>query len=121
MASLLGLATQRLDRIGHVVRLADVCLAKGRSPREVLVHVFEKRRELRHGLYAGIPVLFVDFFCQLFSLEIGITLHPALRLDNLSRIRRGSHDLRNQSVWVQSDWRNQLLQLLRSVSRNRSL
>ncbi len=41
-----------------------------------------------------------------------MTFNPAFCLDNLSRICRGGQDLRNQRVWVQSDWGNQLLQLL---------
>ncbi len=64
-----SLLTQGLDGLGHILRLGDVGLAKRRSPREVLIHVLENRGELRHGLYAGIPVLFVDFFCQLFTLR----------------------------------------------------
>src|ERR1700757_4521535 len=86
MTGLLGLAAQRLDSIGHIVGLVGIRLAKGRSPGEVLVHVFENRRELRHGLYTGIPVLFVDFLGQVVALEFGMPLHPTVCFDDLSWI-----------------------------------
>src|ERR1700751_4700810 len=62
MASVARLLTKGLHRIGDILRLVDIRLAERRGPREVLVHVFENRGKLRHGLYARIPVLFVDFF-----------------------------------------------------------
>src|ERR1700730_8336918 len=87
MASLTCLLTQGLYGIRHILRLAYICLAKRRRPGQVLVHVFKNRGELRHGLYARIPVLFVDFFGQFVTLQIGMPLHPAFRLDNLRWIR----------------------------------
>ena len=41
-----------------------------------------------------------------------MTLYPAVRLDNLGRISGRCENLRNEGVWVQSDRRNQLLDLL---------
>src|SRR5258708_34630659 len=86
-------------------------------PRNVLVHVFEGRWKLCEGLDARVPGLFVDFFCQLFTLDIGMTLHPAVRLDDLSRIGGSSENLRNERVRVQGDRRDELLQLLRGLFR----
>src|SRR6267142_6361019 len=121
MPGLTSLLTQGLHGIGHILRLVYVCIAKRRRPRQVLVHVFKNRRELRQGLYARIPVLFVDFFGELVTLEIGMTLHPALRLDNLSWIRGSGENLRNERVRVQGDRRDKLLQFLRGLFRRRSL
>src|SRR5205823_5786713 len=117
MARTASLLTQGLDGLGHILRLGDIRLAKGRGPREVLVHVFENRRELRHSLYAEIPVLFVYLFRQLFTLEVRMTLHPAVRLDNLGWIGGGGENLRNECVWVQGDRSDKLLQLLRGLPR----
>ena len=121
MAGTASLLTQGLDGLGHILRLGDIRLAKGRGPREVLVHVFENRRELRHSLYAEIPVLFVYLFRQLFTLEVRMTLHPAVRLDNLGWIGGGGENLRNECVWVQGDRSDKLLQLLRGLPRGRTL
>src|SRR5882762_1049602 len=77
MAGFTCLFTQGLHGIRHILRLVYIRLAKRRRPRQVLVHVFKNRRELRQGLYARIPVLFVDFFGELVTLEIGMTLQRA--------------------------------------------
>src|SRR4029077_2607654 len=100
MASVAGLLTQGLHRIGDILRLVDICIAERRSPGEVLVHIFENRRKLYDGFYAWIPVMLVDFFGQLFALEVGMRLHPAVCLDDLGWIRRSSQNLRHQSIRV---------------------
>ena len=120
MAILLGVLTQRLDGIGHIVRLVDIRLAQGRSPGEILVHVFKNGRELHQGLYAGIPVLFVDLFSQLFAFKLGVCLHPAVCLDDLRWIRGRGQNLRHHRVGIQSDRRDELLQLLRGTMHGRS-
>src|SRR5260370_23537741 len=72
IASVAGLLTQGLHRIGHILRLADICIAERRSPREVLVHIFENPGKLRHRPNAGTPLLLLDSFRPLFSLPIQI-------------------------------------------------
>src|SRR5467141_2982919 len=120
VASLVSLLTHRLDGIRHILLLVGIRVAKGGTPREVLVHVFKNRGKLCKGLHAWVPGLVVDFFGQLFTLEVGMTLHPAVRLDNLCWIRGSSENLRNQGVRVQRDGRDQLLQLLGRVLHGRS-
>src|SRR6267143_5820976 len=120
MASFTCLFTQGLHGIRHILRLVYIRLAKRRRPSQVLVHVFKNRRELRQGLYARIPVLFVDFFAELVTFEIGMTLHPALRLDNLSWIRGSGENLGNERVRVQGDRRHELSQFLGGRFRGRS-
>src|SRR5713226_4447911 len=115
VAGLVSLLTHRLDSVGHILLLVGVGVTKIGSPREVLVHVFKNRGKLCEGLYARVPGLFVDFFCQLFTLEVGMTLHPAVRLDNLGWIGRSGENLRNEGVWVQGDRGDELLQLLRGL------
>ena len=48
-----------------------------------------------------------------------MTLHPAVRLANLGGIRGSSENLHNECVRVQSDRRNELLELLRGMLRGR--
>jgi len=119
VAGLVGLLTHRLDDIGHILLLVGICVAEGRSPGEVLVHVFKNRGKLCEGLDARVPWLFVDFFGQLLTLEFGMALHPAVRLDNLSRIGGSGENLRNECVRVQGDRRDKLLQLLRRMLQER--
>src|SRR6267154_627436 len=100
VAGLVSLLTHCLDGICHILLLVGVCVAKRRSPREVLVHVFKNRGKLAEGLNARVPRLFVDFFCQLFTLEFGMASHPPVRLDNLSGIGGSGENLRNECVRV---------------------
>lgn len=48
-----------------------------------------------------------------------MTLHPAVRLNNLGRISRRCENLRNQGVGIQGDRRDQLLDLLGRELRGR--
>ena len=63
VAGFVSLLTHCLDGICDILLLVGVCVAKRRSPREVLVHVFKNRGKLAEGLNARVPRLFVDFFC----------------------------------------------------------
>src|SRR6266849_3080169 len=119
VAGLAGLLTHGLDGVRHCLLLIGVCVAKRGSPREVLVHVFKNRGKLGDGLHTRVPGLFVDFLCQFFTLEIGMTLNPTVRLDNLRGIGGGGENLRNEGVRVQGDRRDELLQLLRGMLHGR--
>src|SRR5216683_731217 len=121
VAGRVSLLTHRLDSIRHILLLVGICVAKRRSPREVLVHVFKNRGKLAEGLNARVPRLFVDFFCQLFTLEVGMALHPPVCLDNLGGLGGSGENLRNEGVRVQGDRRDKLLQLLRGMLDGRRL
>ena len=95
VAGLLSLLAHCLDGVRHILLLVGIGVAEGGSPGEVLVHVFKDRRKLCEGLYARVPGLLVDFFPQLFPLEGGVTMHPAVCLDNLSGIGGSGENLRN--------------------------
>src|SRR6266850_2475532 len=120
VAGLASLLTHQLDSIRHILLLVGVCVPERRSPGKVLVHIFKNRRKLREGFHTGVPRLFVDFFCQLFTFEVGVTLDPAVRLDNFSRISGSSENLCNERVRVQGDGGDELLQLLRGLLRRPS-
>src|SRR3989442_14058684 len=77
----------------------------------------EHRRKLGEGLDARIPRLLIDFLAQLLSLEIGMLLYPPVCFDNLVRISGGCENLSNQSIRIQCDRRDELLQLCRRLLR----
>src|ERR1700674_2753186 len=120
VSGLVSLLTHCLDGICHILLLVGVCVAKRGSPREVLVHVFKNRGRLCEGLNARVPRLLVDFFCQLFTIEVGMALHPAVRFDNLRWVGGRRENLRNEGVRVQGDWGDEALQLLRGMLHGRS-
>ncbi len=100
VAGPVSLLTHDLDGVCHILLLVGVRIAKRGSPGEVLVHVFKDRGKLCECLDARVPGLFVNFFCQLLTLEFGMALHPPVRLDNFSGIGGSGENLRNECVRV---------------------
>src|SRR5712672_2383732 len=98
MSGVLSVSAHLLNSIGHVLRVVCVGLAQRRTPRQILVHVLEHGRKLRERLYARIPILFIDFFGEIFALEVRMPLHPAIRLDDLRWIRRSRKNLSNERI-----------------------
>src|SRR5260370_11437265 len=76
VAGAVSLLTHCLDGIRHILLLVGVGVAERRSPGKVLVHVFKNRGKLCESLHTRVPRLFVDFVCQLSTLEVGMALHP---------------------------------------------
>jgi hypothetical protein len=66
------------------------------------------------------PRLFIDFLGELLSRKPGMLLHPPVRFHNLLGISRGCEDLRHQSIRMQGDGCDELLQLCRSQLRGLS-
>ncbi len=107
----LRLLAQHLNRNEHVLRPVHIGVAERRGPAQVRVHVLENRGKLRERLDAWVPWLLIHGVGELLSLQTGMLLHPAPRLHDLGRIRRGGEDLRDQRVRVQGDRCHQLLVL----------
>ena len=59
----------------------------------------------------------IDFLAQLFSLKVGVLLHPPVCFDNLVGIGSSRENLCHQSIRIQCDGRYKLLQLCRSLWR----
>src|SRR5882757_219312 len=118
--SLLRVLTHLLNSVGHILRIVRIRLAQCRTPGQIFVHVLEHGWKLRQRLYARIPILFVHFFGQVFAFEVRMSLHPAIRLDDLRWIRRSRKNLRYQRVRIQRNRRHQLLQILRRRFASRS-
>ena len=113
--------THHLHGVHHVLLLIVVRVAKRGSPRKVLVHISQDRRECRERLDAGVPRLWVYRLTQRVAFHVGIRLQPSIRLDHLLGEGRRRQDLGHQRVRIQRDRRDQLLQLvgsLLSVGRN---
>ena len=108
-----GLGAQPLDRRGHVGLLTDQRIAQLLGPVEMVVELFQNRREGDQGLDADIPGLVGNGSYGGIALEVGVGLRPAGRLDDLERIARGHQDLRQQRIVVERDRRQHLIELLR--------
>jgi hypothetical protein len=109
--SLLRSLTHDLNCIEDILFPVHVRIPERRGPGEVLVHHRKHRRELREGLYAGIPGLRIDRLGERICLQAGISLDPPVCFRDLRRIGRGRQDLRNQRVRVQCDRCYQLVQI----------
>ncbi len=100
-----------LNGLHQVGLLVVVGVAEFGSPRKIFIKVAQHGGKLRQGLHAGIPILFVDRVSQVLAFEVGIFLQEPLRLDNLRRIGRRRKNLGQQSVGIQRNRSDQLLQL----------
>ena len=118
---LFGLMTHVLNGIHDVGLLIHVCVAKRRCPGKVLIHVGKDRRKFAQSLHAGIPILLVHCGRELRALQVWILLKETLRLNDLRWVGGSGKNLSNQGVRIQSDRRNQLLQLGRRQSRRHRL
>ncbi len=89
----IGLGTQTLHRIHHVLLLRQESVAKLLRPVEILVHLLQ---HLRHGgerFDCRIPGLLRHGILERLAADLGIGLDPARRLNDLQRIGRCHQDL----------------------------
>src|SRR5262245_34375279 len=120
-----ALERSRVVRLGaHALRgvhqlgtLAEERVAQILRPLEVLRHAVEHVGEARQRLDARVPVLLLERLFERVSLQRGILLPPAIRLDHLERIRRGDADRRQHLVGIERDRRDHLLELRRRELR----
>jgi hypothetical protein len=64
------------------------------------------------GLDAGIPRLLGHSVRQCLVLQIFVSIHPLLKLDDFKRIRRSSQRLSKEWIWIKRDRRHQRIQLI---------
>lgn len=107
-----GPSTQALHRVGHVLLLAKHGVAQLLGPFELVAHHRQNLGEGDQRLDADIPTLVLDRRHRGIALEIGISLHPTRRLDDLQRIGRCHQHLRQQRVRIECDRRQHLVELL---------
>jgi len=60
---------------------------------------FQGPKEIGRAPSRSIPRLLVDFLCQFFTLEVGMTLHPR-SASTISVGKWKQQNLRNKCVWV---------------------
>jgi hypothetical protein len=112
ISGFLRLTAHELNRVGNIRRLVQIGIAQSGRPGEVLIHIREHGRELRQGLDARVPILFVNFGGELRALRIGVFLKESLSFDNLRGLGGAGENLRDKSIGVQRDRSDQVLQLL---------
>jgi hypothetical protein len=106
----LGLFPQFLDRIHHGILLAEEGISELLGPLQLLAHHGQDLRERNQGLYAGIPIMLVQFCVQLIALETFGLPNPTVCHYNLEGIRGGHQDLGQQRIGIQGNRRQHLIQ-----------
>ena len=102
-----------LDSVKHVLRLVVVGVAQVGGPLKVAIHHGQDLREGGEGFDTRIPGgLCVSRSGNLVGRDASHGLKPLIGGDYLCRIGRGSKDLRDERVWIESDGRSQLFKLL---------
>jgi hypothetical protein len=108
-----GLVAKTLDRIHDVSLLCHDGVAQLLRPVQRSVHHPQDPRKRHQRLDAGIPRLCLDHGGKLVSLRVRMSgiLQPTIRFDDFERIGRGHQDLGKQSVWIERDRGEQLVEL----------
>src|SRR5580693_804445 len=82
IACLLRFLAHHLNRVHHPLLLVVVSVAQRRRPGNVLVHISQHGGKRGERFHARIPRLLVHGLAERVALQIGMSLHPAVRLDN---------------------------------------
>jgi hypothetical protein len=112
VSGVIGLAPQPLDGRGNRPRISCKCLAN----RGVVVNIVGHHRnhpgEIAQGQKCRIEALLLRRVSQCLAGQAGVRGKPVAEVQNLLRIYRGGRNLRQQRVRIQSNRRQQLVQLL---------
>jgi hypothetical protein len=103
----LSLPTQALHCIHHIRLLCQKRVTQVGRPLDVASHPLNHVWKLYQRLDAGIPRLLCHGIRQRFSLEVFVSIHPLLKLDNFKWISRSSESLRQQRIRVQRNRRDE--------------
>jgi hypothetical protein len=106
-----SLCAHPLYRCERVFLLRGGSIAERRSPRNILGEIVENGRELGQRLDGGIPVLLLDCVLQRLGGEIWVGLQKIIRVDHLIGKSSGAKDLRNESIRIERDGRNERVQI----------
>jgi hypothetical protein len=96
----LSLRTHALDRVHHVGLLRQECVSQVRGPLDIARHPLNHVWKLYQRLDAWIPRLLCHCVRQCFALQILVSIHPLLELDNFKRISRSGECLSQQWVGI---------------------
>ena len=119
---LLRIAAQRACCVGLTAQtlngICDSCLVRreGIPDRgivvDVLRHHLENLREIYECDECRIETLLLRRIREGRSSQVWICRQPIVNVEDLLRVGRSRHDLRQQRVWIKRDGRQQLIQLL---------
>ena len=108
---LLGNSTQALHRVHHIMRLGQKRIAEVLHPRRIFAHHRQQGRESDKGFDAGIPRLTGNRLNRRIPFHRGVILGPLYRLHDVVGISGGHQHLRQQTVRVERDGRDPLINL----------
>jgi hypothetical protein len=108
----LSLPTQALHCIHHIRLLCQKRVTQVGRPLDVASHPLNHVWKLYQRLDAGVPRLLCHGIRQRFSLEVFVSIHPLLKLDNFKWISGSGEGLSQKWIWIKSDRRNQRVQLI---------
>ena len=124
---LLRIAAQRACRIGLTAQaLNGICDSRlirreGISDRGVVVdvlrHHVDNLREIYECDECGVETLLLCRIGESCSRQVGVGRQPIVDVEDLLRVCRSCHDLRQQRVRIQCDRGQQLIQLFRTKRR----
>jgi hypothetical protein len=110
-AGLLRLKSHGLDRVHEIAGLVVVRVTELLRPGIIARHVVEHGGKRGQRFDAGIPCHPVCDGGALIRRQAQILLRPSIRVGNLIRVGGCGQDLSHQRVRIQSDRRDQLIQL----------
>jgi hypothetical protein len=108
----LSLPTQALNCIHHIRLLCQKRVSQVGRPLDVASHPLNHVWKLYQRLDAWVPRLLCHGIRQRLALQIFVSIHPLLKLDNLKWISGSGECLSQKLIWIESDRRNQRVQLI---------
>jgi hypothetical protein len=109
-----GLTSQALNGICHPCLIGREGIPDGGVVVNVLCHHVEDLREIYECDECGVETLLLRRIGEGGSRQARICRQPIINVQNLLRVGRSRHYLRQQRVRIQGDGRQQLIQLLGS-------
>jgi hypothetical protein len=110
-ARCVGLSAQALNGVGNCRLIGRESIPDCGVIVNVLRHHVEDLRKIYECDECGIETLLLRGIGEGRSGQVRICPEPIVNIQDLLRIRRSCHDLRQQRVGIQCDRRQQLIQL----------
>jgi hypothetical protein len=111
----LSLPTHALHGIHHIRLLCQKRVSQVGRPLNVARHPLNQVWKFYQRLDAWVPRLLCHSVRQRLALQVFVSIHPLLKLDNFKWVSGSGECLSQQWIWIESDRRNQRVQL---ISRN---
>ena len=107
----LSLGAQILDDVRDILRLIDEGVAKVGRPVEILAHLVDDVGKARQSLHRRVVFGAVDRRVIVLRHGVRVAVEPTVNLDDLDRIGAGGQNLRQKTVGIKRDRREQLFEL----------